>query len=109
MRGDNGWNSAVLRTLLGKYDYGGAVLPMRNGLFSSNLNEFKPESYPEFTFADIGASNTGPEISFSVWWNRGTGRCLDLDGGSIGNGADILQYECHGASNQVGFVERIVK
>lgn len=100
MRGDNGWNSAVLRTLLTRYDYGGANLPMRDGSFISNLNEFSPDGYPTFASGDVGASNTGPALNFNSFVNRGTGLCLDLLEANAANGVNVLQYECHGGDNQ---------
>ncbi|WP_197034737.1 RICIN domain-containing protein [Glycomyces sp. NRRL B-16210] len=32
--------------------------------------------------------------------NRNSGKCVDVVGGSSANGAEIIQYDCHGGSNQ---------
>ena len=107
MRGDNGLNAVALRLLLNIFNYGSSILPVRNGNFHSNLNRGRPASYPEFTFGHIGASNTGPPLAVNALQNRGTGLCLDLRDGNLGNGVDILMYECLGNSNQVRIFSRI--
>lgn len=48
MTGD-GVTNATLRNDLNTYDYGSATIPMRNDNFLSNLNTYKPSSYPTFT------------------------------------------------------------
>lgn len=45
-----------MRSLLNSFDYGSASLPITDGRFLSNLNEFKPETYPEFTEDSVSAS-----------------------------------------------------
>src|SRR5437899_11110844 len=37
----------------------------------------------------------------------GTGKCLDVAGGQTGTGTPIVQYDCHGGSNQHFVIERV--
>ena len=32
--------------------------------------------------------------------SRHSGKCLDVSGGSLGDGASIIQWQCHGGANQ---------
>jgi hypothetical protein len=52
----DGLDNETMRSLLNSFDYGSATLPITDSNFLSNLNEFKPESYPEFTEASVLAS-----------------------------------------------------
>lgn len=47
-RGD-GLSNAVIRASLNGFNYGSANLPMRDSSFLSNLNAYKPSTYPAFT------------------------------------------------------------
>jgi hypothetical protein len=56
MVGD-GVTNAQLRADLDADDYGSAVIPLRDDNFLSNLNTYKPSTYPTFTTASFDASN----------------------------------------------------
>ena len=32
--------------------------------------------------------------------SRASGKCLDVSGGSLDDGASIIQWQCHGGANQ---------
>nr|WP_211234780.1 ricin-type beta-trefoil lectin domain protein [Glycomyces arizonensis] len=44
--------------------------------------------------------DTGGGALFSAIVNRHSGKCMDVSGGSTADGAEIIQYDCHGGSNQ---------
>ncbi|SHF00327.1 NPP1 family protein [Vibrio gazogenes] len=52
MYGDQVSND-TLRNQLNRYDYGSANVPVKDGSFLSNLNRGKPDSYPQFSAADV--------------------------------------------------------
>jgi hypothetical protein len=45
----DGLPNDVIGPLLAGFDYGSAVLPVRDDNFLANVNTFRPEGYPEFT------------------------------------------------------------
>lgn len=45
----DGLPNDTIRSLLDGFDYGSAVLPVRDGTFLENVNTFRPSGYPEFT------------------------------------------------------------
>lgn len=45
----DGLANSVIRPLLNGFDYGSAVLPVRDSSFLDNVNLFKPAEYPAFT------------------------------------------------------------
>ena len=55
MEGD-GISNATMRALLNSFDYGSAVLPIKDDRFLGNINEGKPSSYPVFNQSDVEAS-----------------------------------------------------
>lgn len=55
MTGDN-VNNATLRSNLNSYDYGSAVVPMKDSTFLDNLNTYKPSGYPTFTESSVDNS-----------------------------------------------------
>ena len=59
MRGD-GVSNEQMRNKLNAFDYGSAILPLRDSNFLTNLNTYKPASYPEFTQASVEASDPFP-------------------------------------------------
>ncbi|MEV6243610.1 RICIN domain-containing protein [Lentzea sp. NPDC051838] len=40
------------------------------------------------------------EYGTVIFANRSSGKCLDLNGGSVDNGATVIQWNCHNGSNQ---------
>ncbi|WP_263079716.1 NPP1 family protein [Endozoicomonas sp. Mp262] len=52
----NGLNNEVMRYKLNRFDYGNAILPIKDSNFRTNLNSFRPKGYPEFSDSDIVAS-----------------------------------------------------
>lgn len=55
VKGD-GVTNAQLRADLNAYDYGSAIIPMRDDNFLSNLNTYKPSGYPTFTSGSFDAA-----------------------------------------------------
>ena len=55
MVGD-GVTNAQLRADLDAYDYGSAIIPVRDDNFLSNLNTYKPSTYPTFATASFDAN-----------------------------------------------------
>jgi len=55
MKGDSVTN-AQLRADLNSFNYGSATIPMMDSNFLSNLNTYKPSSYPTFTSASFDAA-----------------------------------------------------
>lgn len=55
LKGD-GVTNAQMRTKLNAYDYGSATIPLKDSNFLTNLNTYKPSTYPTFTQASIEAS-----------------------------------------------------
>ncbi|PLK50574.1 NPP1 family protein [Uliginosibacterium sp. TH139] len=55
LKGD-GVSNATMRANLNSFDYGSASIPLKDSNFLSNLNTYKPASYPSFTQASIDAS-----------------------------------------------------
>jgi hypothetical protein len=53
----DGISNSKMRELLNTYDYGSATIPNKDSRFLTNLNEFKPSSYPVFTSDSINNSN----------------------------------------------------
>jgi hypothetical protein len=45
----DGLDNQEMRDLLNSFDYGSANLPLRDSSFLSDVNEFRPTGYPEFT------------------------------------------------------------
>jgi hypothetical protein len=56
MTGD-GVDNATLRSDLDTYDYGSAVVPLKDSNFLDNLNTYKPSGYPTFTQASLDTSH----------------------------------------------------
>lgn len=52
-----GLSNATMRANLDAFDYGSAIIPLRDDNFLSNLNTYKPSSYPNFTQASVEASH----------------------------------------------------
>jgi len=59
MHGD-GVTNEQMRNKLNAFDYGSAIIPLKDSNFLTNLNTYKPASYPEFTQASVEASNPSP-------------------------------------------------
>ncbi|WP_199044481.1 BNR-4 repeat-containing protein [Glycomyces salinus] len=49
----------------------------------------------DWTTGDAGEGNRIAEVV-----NRGSGKCMDVVSGSTENGAEIIQWDCHGGDNQ---------
>ncbi|MFC3033620.1 NPP1 family protein [Pseudoalteromonas fenneropenaei] len=49
-------DNSQLRTLLNQFDYGSATIPLKDSHFLSNLNQFRPAGYPEFSQEDVLSS-----------------------------------------------------
>ncbi|WP_026930895.1 RICIN domain-containing protein, partial [Glycomyces tenuis] len=47
---------------------------------------------------DVDGGGDGGEVADIV--NRNSGKCVDVVSGSTADGAEIIQYDCHGGSNQ---------
>ena len=90
----DGWNNIVMRTRLNNFDYGSANLPMANSRFLSNLNAFKPATYPHFTDADTQAPNTGLDAQFVQYINNESGLCLDISNAQMSNASNVMQWPC---------------
>ena len=56
----DGVSNEQMRNKLNAFDYGSAIVPLKDSNFLTNLNTYKPESYPEFTQASVEASNPFP-------------------------------------------------
>lgn len=54
-KGD-GVSNTQMRANLNSFDYGSAIIPMRDDNFLTNLNTYKPAGYPTFTQASVEAS-----------------------------------------------------
>ncbi|WP_246624725.1 NPP1 family protein [Oceanobacter mangrovi] len=96
----DGWSNLVMRNLLNNYDYGSANLPVRESSFLSDMNEFKPSSYPTFTQADVLAANGGSQESWQALVNNASGLCLDINNADMTNGTNVMQWTCSGANWQ---------
>jgi hypothetical protein len=101
----DGWNNLVMRTLLNNYDYGSANLPMSDGRFISNLNEFKPSEYPEFSSDDVLAANPGENAEFVQFINNASGLCLDITDAEMSDGTNVIQWDCNGGNWQRWYLE----
>ena len=101
----SGWNNLVMRTLLNNYDYGSANLPMSDGNFLQNLNEFKPDSYPQFRNADVLDTNTGVNEKWTQFINNASGLCMDISGAKMADGTDVMQWTCNGENWQQWYWE----
>lgn len=55
LKGD-GVTNEQMRTKLNAFDYGSGTTPMKDSNFLTNLNKYKPSSYPQFTQASVEAS-----------------------------------------------------
>lgn len=55
MTGD-GVSNATMRNLLNSFDYGSANIPLKDSNFLTNLNNYRPAGYPEFTAASLDAA-----------------------------------------------------
>lgn len=55
MEGD-GLSNSQMRSRLNSFDYGSAVLPVKDSKFLNNINNGKPASYPSFNQADVNNS-----------------------------------------------------
>lgn len=53
----DGLSNAQMRAKLNTFDYGSATIPLKDSNFLSNLNTYKPASYPSFTAASLDAAN----------------------------------------------------
>lgn len=47
-----------------------------------------------------GTASAAPAPMFVTAKARHSGKCLDVSGGSTNNGANLIQWECHGGANQ---------
>lgn len=99
------WNNLVMRTLLNNYDYGSAALPTADGVFLSNLNEFRPDTYPEFSNADVTASNLGINEEWTQFVNNASGLCLDITDAETTDGTSVIQWTCNGGDWQKWYLE----
>jgi hypothetical protein len=52
----DGVTNAQMRAKLGAFDYGPAIIPLRDDNFLGNLNTYKPAEYPAFTSASLDAA-----------------------------------------------------
>jgi len=87
-----------MRTLLNKYDYGSANLPTRDSSFLGSLNTFKPSNYP--TFTDASVRNPHGDVSYFKVVNTASSLCMDVSGGVMASGSDVIQWTCSGADWQ---------
>ncbi|MGD8912242.1 MAG: NPP1 family protein [Candidatus Thiodiazotropha sp.] len=101
----DGWNNLVMRTLLNNYDYGSANLPIRDSLFLSNLNQFKPAGYPQFSESDVLSSNPGVQEQYVQFINDASGLCLDIYNVNMTNGTNVMQWDCNGGNWQKWYLE----
>lgn len=92
------WDNEAMRTLLNKYDYGSATVPMRDSNFVGNLNAYKPSDYPSFT-AESAANPRGDVAYYSVV-NNASGLCMDVANATMASGTNVLQWICSGADWQ---------
>ncbi|CAG8999419.1 MAG: hypothetical protein CENE_01393 [Candidatus Celerinatantimonas neptuna] len=56
MYGD-GVSNQTLRNHLNAYDYGNAIMPIKDSNFLTNLNKFKPSGFPTFTSSSVKNSH----------------------------------------------------
>jgi hypothetical protein len=94
----DGLDNEAMRTLLNKYDYGSATVPLRDNNFLGNLNTYKPAEYPGFT-ADSIRNPHGDVAYFSVV-NQASGLCMDIVNAEMASGTDVIQWTCSGADWQ---------
>lgn len=88
-----------MRTLLNKYDYGSATVPMRDSNFLSNLNTYKPADYPTFTAAST--QNPYGDMAYYKVVNNASNLCMDVKNATMASGTDVFQWTCSGAANQL--------
>jgi len=93
------WDNEAMRTLLNNYDYGSANLPVRDSSFLGSLNTFKPQDYP--TFTDASARNPAGDVSYARIVNSASSLCMDITGGTMASGSDVIQWTCSGAAWQL--------
>ncbi len=93
------WDNEAMRTLLNRYDYGSANLPVRDSSFLGSLNRFKPADYPEFT--DASARNPVGDVGYARIVSNASGLCMDIAGASMTSGTNVIQWTCSGADWQL--------
>lgn len=77
----DGVSNIEMRNRLNRYDYGSANVPLKDSNFLSNINEYKPSDYPEFTQASVEATNpNGPEVALYQHCNYGGYKVLLNEG-----------------------------
>ncbi len=52
----DGVSNSEMRNKMNSYNYGSATIPMKDGNFVGNVNNYKPSDYPTFTRSDMTAS-----------------------------------------------------
>ena len=52
----DGLSNAQMRAKLDAFDYGSAIIPLRDDNFLGNLNTYKPSSYPTFTTSSLDSA-----------------------------------------------------
>lgn len=83
IHGDSKTN-AEMRSLLNSFDYGSATIPLKDSNFISNLNRFKPASYPEFF--------DGEDCEYSSWFSE-----EDTAGAFCANDRVVVGIQCSGS------------
>jgi hypothetical protein len=99
----DGWNNMVMRNLLTSFNYNKANLPVRESSFISEMNKYKPGSFPSFTYADALASSSTALETFSTFVNNASGYCMDITNGNMANGTNVMQWTCSGANWQAWY------
>ncbi len=97
--GDN-LDNQELRRRLNRFNYGSANFPISDSKFRGNLNNFRPEGFPEFTQQNIIDANPSPEMEYLQLVNWETGLCLDVFQGNMSPGTSVIQWHCSGADWQ---------
>jgi hypothetical protein len=52
------------------------------------------------TWAPIWVEDPSSQYGTAMFVNGNSGKCLDVSGGSVDNGAHVLQWNCHNGGNQ---------
>lgn len=98
-KGDN-FNNQDFRSLMNGFDYGSANFPLTDFRFEGNLNEFRPDGYPEFTQENILAANHSNELVYMQIINRASNMCLDAYEANMAPGTRLVQWHCSGVDWQ---------
>ncbi|SDE49436.1 RICIN domain-containing protein [Glycomyces harbinensis] len=73
-------------------------LPLRFPSNSTLALDWHAQITIDTATGQVTGSGGGGQVADVV--NRNSGKCLDVVNGSTANGAEIIQYDCHGGTNQ---------